>query len=128
MPRLQSTLFWTIIMSETMHVFCCLLPTVISLISLFGGIGLLTMLPSGVMVFHDMLHRWEIPLIAFSGIVLALGWSLHILSMKLDCRSEAGCAHEPCGPKKKNAALVLKIASVMFVVNTTFYITFHMHQ
>lgn len=126
MQRLQGTLFWTIIASETTHLFCCVLPTVISVLSLLGGAGLLAVLPPGLLAFHEMIHKHEVPLILFSAAMLLIGWGLYLLSARLDCHS-TGCAHGPCGPKKKNASLALKIASMLFVGNVVIYVTFHMN-
>lgn len=126
MQKLQNTLFWTIVASETSHVFCCVLPTVVSLASLLSGLGLVSALPAGVLSFHDFMHRWEIPLIIFSGVVLALGWALHIISVRIDCH-DSGCGHEPCAPKKRRTTGILKIATALFAVNTSVYFAFHAH-
>lgn len=125
MQRLQDTIFWTIMASQATHLFCCVLPTVISLLSLLGGAGLLTLLPPGFPALHETLHAYEVPLLLFSGAALLIGWGLHRLSVRLDCHS-TGCAHGPCGPKKKNASLALKIASLLFFVNIVIYTVFHM--
>jgi hypothetical protein len=125
--RLQGLLFWAIVVSETSHVFCCVLPTLISLFSLLAGLGLMSVLPAGWLAFHEMMHRWEIPMIALSGGILVFGWVMHFISRRLDCHS-TGCGHGPCAPEKNKAVTILKIASVMFAVNIAIYYTFHVHM
>lgn len=126
MHRIKHGLSWAIILSETSHVFCCVLPTVVSILSLLAGVGLVSALPAGLLAFHEALHHWEIPLIAFSGIVLALGWGLHVISMRIDCH-DTGCGHGPCAPQKNSATTVLKIATALFAINTLVYLIFHLH-
>jgi len=124
MERLHKHLTWAIIVAETSHVFCCVLPTIFSVLSLMAGLGLVAAVPTPLMSLHELMHDWEIPIIIASGVVIALGWGLHVISSKLDCRS-TGCAHEPCGPKKKRAGTVLKIATILFIINAFIYVSFH---
>lgn len=122
--RVQKSLGWAIVASETSHVFCCVLPTLFSLISLAAGLGLVTAMPLGLEVLHEVMHHWELPVILASGVVLLLGWGAHFLALKLDCRS-TGCGHGPCTPKKRKAGKVLKLATVLFVMNFAIYLGFH---
>ena len=126
MQRIQKALGWAILVSETSHVFCCVLPTLIGVSSLLTGLGVIGILPAGILEFHEIMHRWEIPMIALSGIILALGWGLYAISKRMDCH-DTGCHHGDCAPKKDKTALILKAASVLFVVNTTIYYLFHYH-
>jgi hypothetical protein len=98
--RVQKPLGWAIIISETSHVFCCIMPTIFSIVSLATGLGLLAAMPAWMVVLHDMMHDWEIPVIIFSGVVVALGWALYVFSKRIDCH-DPGCVHEPCGRVKK---------------------------
>ncbi len=127
MQRIQKAIYWAILTSETSHVFCCVLPTVLSLLSLLAGIGMVTVLPAGLLEFHEIMHRWEVPMIAASGVILLLGWGLNAWSRRLDCH-DTGCCHEPCGPKKNHAFKVLVAASILFVFNVTVYALFHAGQ
>ena len=124
MERIKKGIFWAVILSETSHVFCCVLPTVISVISLIAGAGLISALPGPVLAVHDMLHAYEIPMIAFSAFILLSGWGLHALSTRLDCRG-TGCSHEPCAPEKSRTRTVLVVATVLFFCNLSVYLMFH---
>lgn len=124
MERMHKALGWAILASETSHVFCCVLPTLAGVFSLLSGLGVVGVLPAGIMEFHDLMHRWEIPMIVASGAVLVLGWTLYALSLRFDCH-DTGCVHGACAPKKNRTAKILKIATALFVVNTTIYLVFH---
>lgn len=124
MERLQKALIWAAAVSEISHVFCCVLPTIASLLSLLAGLGLITVLPAGFMVLHELIHQYEVPVIIFSGMMLLLGWGLHGLSVRLDCRN-TGCCHEPCKPAKRKASKILLIATGLFLLNLTVYAAVH---
>ncbi len=124
MERLKSGIFWAVLVSETSHVFCCVLPTVVSLISLMAGAGMLSALPGPVLAIHDALHAYEIPMICGSALILLAGWVMHYISLRLDCRG-TGCAHEPCAPKKDRTKMLLIGATVLFCFNLTIYLCFH---
>lgn len=124
MERLNKHLFWTIILSETTHIFCCVLPTLFSLASLLAGAGLIAALPPGWQAFHDFMHDYEIPLIIFSGAVIAFGWAVDLYAKRVDCH-DTGCCHPPCTPVKRRAHIVLKLATVLFIVNLIIYFVFH---
>lgn len=126
--KLQRSIFWAVIVSETSHVFCCVLPTIVSLMSLISAAGAMSSsVPSALMDLHDVLHAWEVPLIIASGGVLLLGWALHGLSRYLDCRA-SGCAHGPCAPRKHMTRKVLWIATALFIVNAAVYTGIHRHM
>lgn len=127
MQRLKSAIFWTVLVSETGHVFCCVLPTVVTVLSLLSGLGLIGVMPAGLMAFHDFMHEWEVPVIATSAVILVAGWALHFLSMKLDCH-DTGCHHGTCAPKKNNTTRLLWIATGLFVANLAIYLFFHAGQ
>lgn len=124
MERLKSAIFWAVLVSETGHVFCCVLPTIVSVLSLLSGLGLLSVMPAGLLAFHSFMHHWEIPIIAASAIILAGGWLLHGISLKLDCH-DTGCHHGTCEPKKNNTVRLLWIATGLFTFNLTVYLVFH---
>ncbi len=124
MERVQRFLYWAIIASEASHVFCCVLPTLFSVFSLMAGLGLVAAMPAGMVSLHDALHAWEIPLISLSGAVVLLGWGVYAYSRKIDCH-DTGCVHGSCEPQKKSAHIILKIATVLFVVNVFVYTVFH---
>lgn len=116
----QKAVFWSALASETSHVLCCGLPIIVSLFSLMAEIGLLSVIPSGILDVHEIMHDYEIPMIIFSGVVLMLGWGLHHLSMRIDCH-DTGCGHGPCEPKKTKSSKILKLATVLFIANISLY-------
>lgn len=124
MERIQKTIFWAVVASEFSHIFCCVLPTVVSLLSLLAGLGLLSVMPSSLVAIHDLIHDYEIPMIITSAIVLAFGWTLHMISIRIDCHN-TGCVHEPCTPKKKRSSKLLLIATLLFVTNVSIYTLVH---
>ena len=126
MQRIHKALGWAILASETSHVFCCVLPTIAGIFSLLAGLGVVGVLPAGIMEFHEIMHHWEVPMIIASGVILALGWGLYTLSKRMDCH-DTGCVHGDCAPKKDKTALILKAASVLFAINTAIYLLFHYH-
>jgi len=121
---LQKSLMWAVVLSETSHVFCCVFPTIFSVIGLLAGLGVVAVMPPFMVSMHEMLHGWEVPMIVASGVILAIGWLAVWYSDRIDCHS-TGCAHGACAPKKNRAHLVLKIATVLFVFNVFIFATVH---
>ena len=124
MDRVQNSLATAVLVSETMHIFCCVLPIVFSLASLMAGLGLIGVMPSFLLEWHELMHSWEIPMIITSGVILAVGWGIYSISRKLNCR-DTGCHHEPCEPRKDKANSILKIATVLFLINVSVYTFIH---
>ncbi len=124
MKRIQNLFSWVVVLSEVSHVFCCVLPSVFSVLTVLVGMGLVGVMPVWMEGLHEFMHGWELPLITMSGSILVLGWALHFVSKSIDCRN-TGCEHEPCEPKKKHTARVLKIATLLFVVNIAIYLSIH---
>ncbi len=124
MEKYKKTVFTALILSEASHIFCCVLPTLFSVLSLLSGVGLVSVMPAGLERLHGVLHDWEAPMIAVSAVVLAAGWGLYYYSKKINCH-DTGCCHGPCEPKKNKVHLVLQIATVLFVVNVLVYAGLH---
>lgn len=122
--RLTSIMSWAVIFSEFSHVFCCVLPTIFSVLTLLAGFGLITVVPGFIMSWHAAIHAYEIPIIATSGIITVLAWYVYWSARKADCHS-TGCVHEPCAPRKDRAKRVLQIGTALFLVN--FAIFFFLH-
>ncbi len=122
--ELHKPLIWTVIASESSHLLCCVFPTLFSLAGLLSGLGFMVTIPAPMVELHDMIHRWEIPLILMSGVLLALGWAALKYSEKVDCHS-TGCAHGTCEPKRSKASLIMMIASGLFVFNVVVYLFVH---
>lgn len=124
---IQKRLVWAVILSESTHIFCCVFPTVFSVMGLLAGLGVVVAMPGFMVDMHDFLHAWELPMIAASGVVLALGWLAIMYSDRIDCRTAetSCCDHGPCTPKKNRAHLVLKIATVLFIFNVFVFFVLH---
>lgn len=124
MRRARTLLNGMVILSEVSHVFCCVLPTVFSILGVLIGLGVAGAMPFWLSGLHELIHEWELPVIGASAAVLVIGWALYYVSERMDCHDH-GCHHPPCGPQKKNSALVLKIATMLFMVNVLVFLIFH---
>lgn len=116
MQRIQTFIHWTSILTQVSHVFCCGLPILFSVLSLVSGLGIMAAMPSSLVAFHEVMHDYEMPLLIMAGAILTMGWGLHYISWRIDCRS-TGCVHEPCAPKKARSSKILILATILFVVN-----------
>lgn len=124
MQRLQKSILAAVVLSEISHVFCCVLPILFSVFSLLAGLGVVGVMPQIFTSIHEAMHAYEVPMIIASGFVLFVGWGLYFVSQKLDCH-DTGCGHGPCEPRKKNAHIILKIATILFMINVSVYTVFH---
>jgi len=124
MQRFQAITNWGAAFTQLGHIFCCGLPALFSVLSLLSGLGIMMTMPAGLESLHHSMHDYEMPLIITAGIITTMGWVLHIISSKLDCRS-TGCAHEPCAPKKKRSSKVLIFSTVLFAINIFILLTAH---
>lgn len=122
--KVQGVFSWVVIASEISHVFCCVLPTIFSVLTFLVGMGVIGFMPFGLQHFHDLMHGYEIPLMMMSGAVVLIGWGLHILAERIDCH-DTGCGHGKCSPKKKRAVVILKIATALFLINVAIYLGVH---
>ena len=124
MQRIQSAIYWFCFTSEISHFFCCGLPVIFSLMSLLSSAGLMATMPVGLENVHHAMHDYERPLIAVSFAILMMGWMLHYVAYRIDCR-KTGCGHGPCAPKKRRSGKVLIIATILFAVNLASYAALH---
>lgn len=125
MQKLQKKIYWAVILSESSHIFCCVLPTVFSLLAILTNLGMFIM-PASFVVFHEFMHEWELPIVVTSGVVLALGWALHWHSLTgKECPS--GCQHhtDKAHPSVRKTHLILKIATVLFLINVFVFLVVH---
>jgi hypothetical protein len=125
MQKFKKAIFWSVLISETGHIFCCVIPLLISALSIMSGLGLISILPHGLLALHEFMHDYEIPLIIFSAFSLALGWILHFVSKRLDCH-DTGCHHGSCAPQKDKTQIILWVASLLFIINVTIFATLHL--
>ncbi len=120
---------WAVLASELSHVFCCVIPTLVTVLSVFANLGLFVVSPHGpLMNIHNAMHAYEIPIIVFSGVMVALGWATHIWGNKVDCH-DTGCCHPPCpskaDPQKSRNTKILAAATLLFMVNMVIYFGIH---
>jgi len=127
MEKMRKGILFGVVASESIHIFCCVLPTIFSIMSLLAGMGMIATMPGFIDDMHYMIHDYEIPMIIASGVILAIGWVLYIWSTRMNCSEEKGstCCHEPCTPKKDRTKIVMMIATVLFIVNVSVYFGFH---
>lgn len=128
MPRLTSTHFtWAVLLSEFSHVFCCVLPTIFTVISLAVNMGLISVAAPWLPLLnrlHDTMHHYEIAIIGFSGVMVGLGWLSYKASRKTDCH-DTGCCHPPCDPVKERNRKILIFATALFLCNVVIYGVVH---
>ncbi len=123
--KIQNAFSWIVIFSEISHVFCCVLPSLFTIMTFLVGLGLIGVMPLWLDQLHVFMHGYELPMIIFSALVLVLGWIVFIIGRKIDCRN-TGCCHEPCAPKKNRSFFVLKIATFLFCINLSIYLLVHL--
>ena len=116
MVQLRNTATTVSLLAELSHIFCCGLPIFIAVMSAGSQIGF----GGAFVVFHELIHNYELSILIGSGILLAFGFGLHFLSHWVDCRS-TGCAHDDCEPKKFRVGWIFTIALVLYVANLSFY-------
>lgn len=125
---LRRHLAWAVILTEFSHVLCCVLPTIVTLLSLVSSLGVAIQVPSVISDLHEALHAYERPIIVFSAAMLMLGWALYALSRWVECQKTHCEPHETvCAPQKNNTHTVLIVASVLFALNVMIYFTIHVH-
>jgi hypothetical protein len=103
------------------HVFCCGLPALMNIIALTAGAGALGATAPWVGDFHVYMHRFELPLLLFSGFALMVGVLAQWISARRDCGAQV-CGHDSCAPKKQPSRWVLIVAALLFTGNLTFYL------
>lgn len=124
MQSIQTVINWFCLTTEISHFFCCGLPILFSILSLLSSAGLVATMPAGLEHIHHLTHDYEVSIIMISGVILAMGWGLHYIAYRIDCRT-TGCAHAPCAPKKRRSGKVLMIATILFALNLIGYFALH---
>lgn len=123
MQKIQNIFHFTLIGTLLSHIFCCGLPTVVSILSLISGLGFVVSMPFALERLHEFLHQYELHIMVFSGFMVVLGWVLHEFSRRMDCH-DTGCHHPPCDTKKNRSTKVLIFASALFCINLVIYFGF----
>jgi len=122
--RLATFMSWAVIASEFSHVFCCVLPTLFSILSILAGLGMISVVPGFIMDLHEHIHAYEVPIITTSGIITVLAWVVYLNAGAVDCHN-TGCEHEPCDTRKARAGTVLKIGTALFIANLLIFTFLH---
>lgn len=124
MSNLHRHLSLAVLLSEFSHVFCCIIPTVFTVLSFAANLGMITTMPGILLDIHEHIHEYEVPIIVVSGVMLLIGWLAHLHSRKVDCHDD-GCCHPPCTPQKNMNAKILIVATVLFMMNISIYLFVH---
>ncbi len=125
MSKIKRSVLISAVVSEGIHLFCCVLPTVFSVFSLLAGMGMIATLPGFIDNAHHIIHDYEIYMILTSAIILVIGWVLYYYSRQIDCHVEGECHHAPCETKKDRTKIFMIIASALFLMNVTVYTLVH---
>ena len=105
------------------HVFCCVLPLIMSVSSLGVSLGLVAV--NSPIIEWFALHEADIFIVA--GLMITISGMAQYVSYKIDCR-DTGCAHSSCEPKKSWSSIIFKFAAVLYVVNLCVFLVFpHVH-
>jgi len=122
MERVQKVSNWIVMLSALSHFFCCVLPSLSSIIGLGASFGFIsTSLP-----YFEWFHDNEREILIFSAVALAISAVAQIISWRIDCRN-SGCHHDKCEPKKKISFKIFTIAVVLFLINLTIHLVYHAH-
>jgi hypothetical protein len=125
MSKIKRSVVVGVVASEAVHLFCCVLPTIFSVLSLLAGAGMIATMPGFIEDTHHLIHDYEIPMIITSGVILIIGWVLYLYSRRIDCHVEGECHHAPCDTKKDRTKLFMIIATALFLLNVTVYTFVH---
>ena len=121
---IQKNFSWAVVASELSHVFCCVIPTLVTVMTVLVNVGLLGALPVTLMNIHNILHDFEVPIIIFSAVMVVLGWGIHHIMFRVDCH-DTGCVHPPCNPQKVRNSRILTFATVLLCFNLVIYFGIH---
>lgn len=124
MSNLHRHISLAVLLSEFSHVFCCIIPTIFTVLSFAANLGMITTMPGVLLDIHHHIHEYEVTIIIVSGLMLAVGWLAHLHSRKVDCHDD-GCCHPPCTPQKNMNAKILILATVLFALNLSIYFVIH---
>jgi len=126
MNKMQKTLFLSVLVSELGHIFCCVLPVLLSLLGLFSAFGILSLVPGFIWETHDFMHKWELVIISISAAFLAMGWGIAFYLQKNIDDSHNHCTDGHCaGQAAKRTKLILIFATVLFAFNFSVYLLVH---
>ena len=126
MEKIQKGLFTAIIAGESIHILCCFLPSLISIVNLLTSAGIALTLPGFIDAIHHTIHDYEVPMIITSAVLLIAGWGVYVYASRLNCATQnSTCCHGPCTPRKTLSKRIMVVATILFMFNVTIYTTFH---
>lgn len=123
MPIMRKTASVFALITGFSHVFCCGLPAVMALLGLGSMVGLLPAQGSDFAWFH----RHEVTIFVAAGALLMLAGILQFISWRMDCRTQAGCSHPPCAPKKSLSFKIFIASALFYAINLAIYLIFDSH-
>ena len=94
------------------HVFCCVLPAVLSILSISTVFGAST---TTVLNF-EWFEAIEEQVLIFSGVVLFISGLAQLVSWRVKCNASV-CCHEPCEKRKNWAMRLFIFATVIYLFN-----------
>lgn len=102
-----------VISSCLMHVFCCGLPLLASLLNMAASLGI----ASAEVAHSEWFEQFERGAIALSAVMLVVTGIILYVSRRVDCRKQGMCVHPPCDNKKSMSLLIYRVTAVLFAVN-----------
>ena len=124
MAKAGTLIATTALLSELSHVFCCILPAVVTLGTLLLSAGMIHSMPGFMIVLHDFIHGYELHILAGSFIVLLAGWWIAAMTERKDCHAK-GCNETHHGRGKARSIKILKVATLLFAINASVYFGLH---
>ncbi len=115
---------WAVLVSELGHVFCCVLPTLFTILSFAANIGLIRESPEFLVYLHEKMHHYEVPIIIFSGAMVGMGWGVFLLAKKFATKGES-CPNAVCRKEQCHNRNILIIASLLFFLNMLIFVFVH---
>ncbi len=115
---------WMVVGTELSHVFCCVLPMLVTVFTVIVNAGLLTATPVFLTQIHDVIHDYEMPIILFSGLMMFVSWAVHLASHQAESDA-TGCGHSSCVSKQNKNLRILQIATLLFFMNLVIYFAVH---
>ena len=101
-----------IIASILPHLFCCVLPIVLSLVGLFAP----------EFAHSEIVPHWVEPwLFGFSGLMLCVSWYLVLR----DCKCECEHCHDDHGHSHRTQKIIVAVITVIFIISLILHLIAH---
>ena len=101
-----------IIASILPHLFCCVLPIVLSIISLFAP----------EVAHAEIVPHWVEPwLFVFSGLMLCVSWYL----VFRDCHCDCEHCHDEHGHNHRTQKIIVAVITVIFIISVILHLIAH---